>query len=409
MPGLHRFGRVLSLFSGAGGLDLGLERAGFTTVACLEIDEDARSVLAANRRRWNVLEDGDVVKAAKTLKPSDVGLKSGELELIAGGPPCQPFSKAAQWHRAARMGMLDPRAQTVNGMFDLVENFLPRAVMVENVSGFLQGKNSALDAITSRLEDINQRHCTNYEFMWEIVDAADYGVPQHRQRAIAFAFRDGVKPVIPSPTHAHRPVRAWDALWDVREDEKPHPSGYWTGLLPSIPEGKNYLHHTARGEGQEVFGWRTRYWSFLLKLAKDRPSWTLPASPGPNTGPFHWENRPLSIREQARLQSFPDSWRMVGADHILRRLIGNATPPLLAEVLGRSIIDQLALGSLEDRIPHLARRVSLQRPRRRIVPSPEPVDELPEAFKQHVGAKAAHPGEGLGPAPRTALDTGTAG
>ncbi|MFG1811697.1 DNA cytosine methyltransferase [Streptomyces sp. NPDC049040] len=160
------------------------------------------------------------------------------------------------------------------------------------------------------------------------MDAAGYGVPQHRRRAIGIAYRDPVTVRLPEATHTGLPVRAWDALCDLEEEEMPPATGQWARLLPSIPEGGNYLYLTARGEGAEPFGWRTRYWSFLLKLARDRASWTLPASPGPSTGPFHWDNRPLSVREQMRLQTFPDDWVIDQPFRVGRRLVGNATPPV---------------------------------------------------------------------------------
>src|SRR5437773_6150877 len=89
--------KVLSAFTGAGGLDLGLEAAGYHIMACLEIDPDARATIKANRSAWNVLEQGDVTKLARTLTPRDLNLRRFELDVLAGGPPCQPFSKAAQW------------------------------------------------------------------------------------------------------------------------------------------------------------------------------------------------------------------------------------------------------------------------------------------------------------------------
>jgi DNA (cytosine-5)-methyltransferase 1 len=393
-------GKVLSLFTGAGGLDVGLERAGMQTVACLELNADARTVLTANRPQWAMLGDGDVNTAAQVLTPDALGMERGELDLVAGGPPCQPFSKAAQWHSSARSGMEDDRARCVHGMLDLVENFLPGAVLIENVEGFLQGKGNAATTITERLRSINSRHGTSYELVARVVDAADYGVPQHRRRAIGIAYRDNAEVCLPKATHIDHPVRTWDALWDLEQEEKPVATGQWAGLLPSIPEGLNYLHLTARGQGEELFGWRTRYWSFLLKLAKDRPSWTLPASPGPSTGPFHWDNRPLSVREQMRLQSFPDKWTIDTPFRAGRRLVGNATPPLLAEILGRTIVRDLELGDARTRTRILSSPLSLIRERLAAVPPAVAPLAVPEVYKSHIGAKEAHPGEGIGPSPR---------
>ena len=396
----HPLGTVLSLFTGAGGLDLGLERAGLATVACMEVDADARAVLAANRPAWAMPGNGDVNTAAQYLTPRALGMKRGQLDLIAGGPPCQPFSKAAQWASTARSGMEDDRAKCVHGMLTLVESFLPGALLVENVEGFLRGNGNASKVIDDGLAGINDRHGTSYRMVAKVVDAADYGVPQHRRRAIGIAYRDGADVHLPEATHAGEPMRAWDVLWDLEEDETPAATGQWAALLPSIPEGGNYLHLTSRGAGEELFGWRTRYWSFLLKLARDRPSWTLPASPGPSTGPFHWDNRPLSVREQMRLQTFPDEWRIDQPFRAGRRMVGNATPPLLAEVLGRTIVRDLELGGALARSRLLTRAPSLLPVRQARVPRPLAPVPIPEAYQLHVGIKEAHPGEGVGPSPR---------
>ena len=152
-------------------------------------------------------------------------------------------------------------------------------------------------------------------------------MPQRRRRIFAVARRDGKPFRFPVPSHDEKPITAWDALADLpRTDFAPRRDS-WLELLPAIPEGKNYLHLTSRGDGPELFGWRTRYWSFLLKLARDQPSWTLPASPGPNTGPFHWDNRLLTISERLRLQGFPDDCQLSG--HLRQQIkqVGNATPP----------------------------------------------------------------------------------
>src|SRR5206468_6143085 len=127
-------------------------------------------------------------------------------------------------------------------------------------------------------------------------------------------------------------LTAWDAIGDFSQDSNDPDlaiSGKWADLLPTIPEGKNYLWHTPRGGGEPLFGWRTRYWNFLLKLAKDQPSWTIQAQPGPAVGPFHWKSRRLSTRELCRLQTFPDDVVIVGDRMSLHRQVGNAVPSLL--------------------------------------------------------------------------------
>ena len=230
-----------------------------------------------------------------------------------------------------------------------------------------------------------------------VVDATDYGVPQHRRRAIVVASRDGRELSLPTPTHRDKPIRAWDAIGDLSEpSEDPMPLGTWArNLLPSVPEGGNYQWLTARGGGEELFGYRTRYWSFLLKLARDRPSWTLSASGGPSTGPFHWNNRQLTVRERLRLQSFPDSWHLVGSTCAQVRMAGNATPPLLAEVIGRALVCQL----LDQHIEFSAAPGLLRRRRTRVPPPVDP-KPVPARWRFLVGKKRAHPGAGLGPSPR---------
>jgi DNA (cytosine-5)-methyltransferase 1 len=166
--------------------------------------------------------------------------------------------------------------------------------------------------------------------------------------------------------------------------------GKWAKLLPSIPEGENYLWHTDRGGGMPLFGWRRRFWSFLLKLAKDRPSWTIQAQPGPGTGPFHWESRRLSMRELCRIQTFPDDVAIQGNYRAVHKQVGNAVPSLLAEVLGRAVRTQL-LGE-----PRANDTLKLLPPVRLPVPPPEPVKPVPKAFRDLKGDHEAHPGTGKG-------------
>jgi DNA (cytosine-5)-methyltransferase 1 len=389
--------RVLSCYSGAGGLDLGLDAAGFETIGCLEIEPHARATLAASPYKWPVLENGDIADAGATLKPPDFGMSVGELDVLAGGPPCQPFSKAAQWATNGRAGVSDPRARSLSGMLDLVEGFLPRAMLIENVVGFVRGSRSAKYLLHQRLEQINAKHGTDYRLNIFELDAAHYGVAQNRLRAIIVACRDGDILAPPPATHRDNPLRAWDILSRVPEQaDVPPMRGKWADLLPCIPEGMNYQHLTARGDGPELFGYRTRYWSFLLKLAKNRPSWTLPASPGPGAGPFHWDNRPLTVAERLALQGLPHDWPVHGTTDSQIRLAGNATPPPLAEAIGRSLVDQ-GVTKRPDIYPPYP---TLPQSRCPYVPPPAPAAPLPARFRSQVGTKLAHAGNGQGPAAR---------
>lgn len=391
--------KVLSLFSGAGGMDVGLEEAGFQNVGCIEIDQHARATLSANRPTWPMLGDGDITSVAATLTPKDLGLKVGELDLIAGGPPCQPFSAAAQWAANGRRGMRDPRARTVDATMTLVRQFLPKVLLMENVLGFVRGKGAAIDYLQDELLRIGADTGVNYSVHWRLLNAADYGVPQNRKRVIIVAIRDGLEWSWPEMTHLSSPLSAWDALGDLPPQDVPEPKGKWAGLLASIPEGHNYQWLTSHGGGDEIFGYRTKYWNFLLKLAKNQPSWTLAASPGPSTGPFHWDNRPLSAREQMRLQSFPDDWILTGDHRTQTKQAGNATPALLAEVLGRQISRTLGLESSESR-PRLLRDYLADLP-------PEVADPwpIPPQFTSMRGPKVPHAGEGQGPAALSRLIT----
>jgi len=389
---------VLSAFSGLGGLDLGLEASGFSHVGCIEHDEWARRSLKANRGdEWPLLDPGDISILAPRMQPSTVGLKRRDLGLLAGGPPCQPFSKAAQWSAAARVGLDDVRSHCLLDFLDLVRLFLPRALLIENVSGFVQGEVSALGLIEDCLGTINRSQGTHYVLQKLVVDAADFGVPQRRRRALLVALRDGEVFQWPKPTHPEDPTTAWDAIGNLQleEDELPKPVGKWAALLPSIPEGQNYLWHTDRGGGEPIFGYRTRYWSFLLKLKKNQPSWTLPAQPGPSTGPFHWDNRPLAIRELLRLQSFPAHWVVEGDFRSQVRQVGNATPPLLAEVVGRALATQLFGERYKGlRLKHRINRADH-------IPAARARRAVPDSFLDLVGDHPAHPGSGMGPKPRS--------
>jgi DNA (cytosine-5)-methyltransferase 1 len=187
-----------------------------------------------------------------------------------------------------------------------------------------------------------------YKVRCETLLAADYGVPQRRQRLIIVGSLDG-EPGFPERTHSGpHETRIWDAsmpphvttgeaIGDLAErDDSAEPEevvgGKYGHLLPAIPPGDNYLFYTEkRGHPEPLFGWRKRYWNFLLKLDPGQPSPTIQAQPGPYVGPFHWDNRRLRLPEIKRLQTFPDDYALVGTRRSAQKQIGNAVPPALAE------------------------------------------------------------------------------
>lgn len=361
-------------------------------MAMIENDPVARRSLKSNFPQSNLIEPGDVFLAAESMTPKSLGLTVRDLDLIAGAPPCQPFSKASQWAPNGWKGVADSRSTPLKGLLGLVETFLPRSVVLENVPGFVRGRHSMLPFLRDRFTEIGNLNDVRYTLFVSVLNAADYGVPQHRERAIMVALRDSDQ--FQWPKAARRTVTAWDAIGALEVGTAPVMTGQWARLLPSIPEGSNYLHHTERGAGKPLFGYRTRYWSFLLKLAKDRPSWTLPAQPGPSVGPFHWDNRPLSKVEMLRLQTFPGDWIVEGNRREQVRQIGNATPPLLGESVGRSIVR--SLGS-----PVPVRRKFFV-PARTTPPPAARVTDVPSEYLSFEGKHPAHAGTGRGPKPRLA-------
>jgi DNA (cytosine-5)-methyltransferase 1 len=389
---------AISLYTGAGGLDLGLEAAGFSVRLCVEDDRACQATLKVNRPKWKLAEPADVFKLDPKEMMQQAGIRRRELDLLAGGPPCQPFSKASYWRRGDSLRLRDPRAKTLNAYTKIVETLLPKVILLENVEGIkFYNKDEGLELLRRHLRAINKRHRTRYTPMIFTINAADFGAPQIRKRVFVVAARDGATFIPPSPTHGEdrEPyLTAWDAIGDLENigiDESVRPKGRWADLLSSIPEGENYLWHTDRGGGQPIFGFRTRFWSFLLKLSPKKPSWTIPAQPGPSTGPFHWNSRLLSVRELARLQTFPEDYVFAGSRQLAQKQIGNAVPPLIAEIIGREISVQL----LQKHRRRSKLRHTLQR--RKVIPDAPFICAVPQKYVGFVGTHAPHPGIGKGP------------
>lgn len=340
---------AISLFSGAGGLDLGVERSGYRVHAALEYDADAATTLQTNFPHTVVLHrDIREVTTAELLDAA--GLRPGEADLLIGGPPCTPFSKSGNWLEYKRTGN-DGNADLLDHYMRILSEAKPRAFLLENVFGLAYKNHNSfwLKRLLSTFRDLG------YHVDHRVLLAADYGVPQRRQRLFILGSKDGL-PRFPEPTHSgpHETRRGWDetlprhittkqAIGDLanrRSLAEPEEivTGTFAHLLPEVPPGDNYLFFTdKRGHPEPLFKWRSRYWNFLLKLDPNQPSPTIQAQPGPWVGPFHWQDRRLRVAEIKRLQTFPDDYKIVGSRRSAQIQIGNAVPPLLAQQLAASL------------------------------------------------------------------------
>ena len=388
----------ISLFSGAGGLDLGLEEAGFDTKVFVEIDRDCQATLDANRRSFtspNFAMLGDIT----ALEPEEIldaaRLSAGEVDLVAGGAPCQSFSTAGH-----RQSVNDPRGTLFHHFARVVETAQPRFFVFENVRGILsaalrhrpldkRGRGhlplSGEEELGSFLNGLvlpTLRRDLGYEVVYGLLNAADYGVPQTRERVIFLGSRDhefgneswlpGEMPIsalIP-PTHTgtsrgSQRIQRWfsddfdpgslqpwatlgEALDGMPEElcEFIKYSPTRESILRLVPAGKNWRHiRDTYGEPllQEVMGGahhsdggRVGFWR---RLSFEKPSPTLTTSPIQKaTCLCHpVETRPLSVREYARVQQFPDAFSFVGSTASKYRQIGNAVPVGLGEAIGTAL------------------------------------------------------------------------
>ncbi|GAA3397541.1 DNA cytosine methyltransferase [Cryptosporangium minutisporangium] len=365
---------VVSLFSGAGGLDLAVERADAEPLAPADLGSGLLRVVSATDHSEQALDTLVANFSHSKTIPGDIreidteqilatgGLRSGEPVLVVGGPPCTPFSKSGFWLEQKRES-LDPNASLLDEYVRVVRESRPEAFILENVQGLTYKTHEAqFQRLLKGLAELG------YNPQWKVLLAADFGVPQLRRRVFVVGRRDGGKFEFPEPTHSGWSERdrridptklphvtAAEAfaelphLASVSDDEIV--DGQFGELAAEVPPGQNYLWHTERYGGRNVFKWRSRYWTFLLRLDPDRPSTTLQAQPGPWVGPFHWENvttddgakraRRLRANEILRLMSFPDEFKIAGTRADIQRQLGNAVPVELGKAVVRALMEQL--------------------------------------------------------------------
>lgn len=372
----------IGLFAGAFGLDLGMEQAGFHTVSVVEIDPDATKTIATNRpylAQSAVPRDINQLSAHSLLEEGgrvlDLGrpLRPGEVDLVTGGPPCQSFSTAGK-----RQSIGDPRGSLFMDFIRIVKEVQPRFFVMENVRGLLSApirhrpiaqrgadflplepdevQGAALQVVLAEMKKLG------YSVVYNLLEAADYGVPQNRQRVIFIGSRDSEPVTFPPPTHCSsgaklpkwRTLRsALAGLVDPKLEFIPY-SESRLKYLKLLKAGQNWkylpdeLKPAAMGGAYKSGGGKV---GFYRRLAWDKPSPTVTTSPHQKaTDMCHPEElRPLSVRECARIQTFQDDWVFYGSCASKYRQIGNAVPVQLARAIGEHIYQLIKEGSVQGR------------------------------------------------------------
>ena len=317
---------TIELFAGAGGLALGVEKAGFNTLGCIEFDKDACATLRKNRPDWRVIE-ADIADISSQNLEELFSLQKGELDLLSGGAPCQAFSYAGK-----KLGLEDARGTLFYHYAVFLQKLQPKMFLFENVRGLLShDKGKTYKTITEIFEQ------AGYCIYRKVLNAWDYGVAQKRERLITIGIRKDLLGKVqfnfPQP-HEYKPVLR-DILLDCPVSEgTPYseykrkifelvpPGGYWRDIPEEI--AKEYMKSC-----WNMGGGRT---GILRRLSLDEPSLTVLTSPSQKqTDRCHpLEARPFTVRENARCQSFPDDWEFCGSISSQYKQVGNAVPVNLA-------------------------------------------------------------------------------
>jgi DNA (cytosine-5)-methyltransferase 1 len=341
--------RTLSLFSGGGGLDIAFHDAGFDIVQMIEVESRYVETLRANSRTGRLLEGAKVLCLDICDYEPDAG---STIDFIIGGPPCQTFSAAGR--RASGVsGTSDPRGTLFSEYARILHRLQPAGFLFENVYGITGAQDGlAWKEIQEAFKSVG------YSIHSRVLDAADYGVPQHRERLFIVGIREG-EYQFPCPTHGpdspggHPFYNAGRAVLNADVSLAQQGLGGRFGhLLKDIPPGLNYSFYTKEmGHPSPVFSWRSKFSDFLYKADPDRPARTIKAQGGQYTGPFSWENRPFTIAELKRLQTIPDDYEIVGGRQAAIEQIGNSVPPQIGRMLALSILDQV----MKIKLPFLLR------------------------------------------------------
>ena len=325
---------ALSLFTGAGGLDIGFHKAGFNIKQCVEIEKKFCETLKFNEKYFG---NSEIIN--EDIKKIDLKKINKKYDIIIGGPPCQSFSSSGY-----RRGLQDPRGLLFRQFVEILKHTNAKAFLFENVRGLLYANGGkALSEIKNEFEKIG------YKLNVRLLNAADYGVPQFRERVFILGSKNE-KLKFPYPSHGpdSKSKREFVSVIQAfgkkyNKYEKSHKlNGKYGHLLNDIPEGDNYSFFTAKmGYPNPIFGWRTKFSNFLYKLDRNKPSRTLQAQPGKYSGPFHWKNRKLNTEELKSIQSFPDDFIFNCGSSVALHQIGNSVAPVLANKIAVVVKKQL--------------------------------------------------------------------
>jgi DNA (cytosine-5)-methyltransferase 1 len=338
---------AISLFSGAGGLDLSSIMVGIPVLSSIDILEDAIETLKVNKKYFceTKLMRADLTETKSIVFDNVVKESNFNKVLVIGGAPCQPFSKAGYWvGHEVRKGIKDSRAKLVNEYLRVVCDLKPDGFVFENVESLSHPTNRT---ILEQFVDFSER--LGYKTKVIKANALDYGVPQKRKRLFIIGTKGEYKTIEPIKSHfppliaerenlqpyktAGQAIREFDNDTYFEKHEITE-GGTYSDDLKEVPPGKNYKALTAwAGYENPKFIADKRFWNFLLKLSPDLPSWTITAQPGPWVGPFHWTSRRLRVPEISALQSFPKDFQFYGNRRSKQLLIGNAVPPLMGKAM----------------------------------------------------------------------------
>ena len=314
----------IELFAGAGGLTLGLERAGFEPLALVEIDRDAAATLRVNRPGWNVIQ-ADIAEVSCLNLPEHFGIEPGALDLLSGGAPCQAFSYAGK-----KLGFEDARGTLFYHYAVFLRKLQPKVFLFENVRGLLSHDKGR--TYRTMLDVFGE---CGYKVQREILNAWDYGNAQKRERLITIGTRKGLTLTVDFPKpREYRPVLR-DVLQNVPESPCARYSERKKELFRLIPPGGNWRNlpeKTAREYMKGCWNLGGGRAGILRRMSMDEPSLSVLTSPTQKqTERCHpLEIRPFSVRENARIQSFPDEWQFSGSVASQYRQVGNAVPVNLA-------------------------------------------------------------------------------